>query len=500
MFQTIKNDFLPSIVVFLVAIPLCIGIALACGVSPVAGLLSGIIGGLVVGSLNGCPLMVSGPAAGLIAIVWDIIQSFGLQGLAVCISVAGVIQIIFGLMRVGVFFRAVSPAVIQGMLSGIGALIFFSQFHVMLDAKPQSSGFQNLILLPQAVFDLFGSQGGSQGLMAAMIGLITIAVIVGWSFVPQSLKQVPAVLVGVIVASIFAQVLSLEINFVKTPENLFVLPDLTDANFWNTLDYSGLLLASLGLAFIATTQALLTATATDKLHDGKKTDYNREVLAQGVGNLFSGVLGALPVTGVIVRSAANAQSGGKTRASAIMHAIWILTFILIFPGVLQRIPVCTLAAALVFTGIKLMNPKIAIGLAKHSRVEVFIYFTTTISIFTMGLLQGVLIGFVVALLQVIYKLNYCDVEVEEQESKIILNLKGNATFLALPKIADIMDNLKGGQEVHLQTDDLSFIDHAVIELLHHWESEYQKNGGTTHLQWDKIQTYTKPQLLKQLAT
>ncbi len=494
MLNKIKADILPSIVVFLVAIPLCIGIALACGVSPVAGLLSGIIGGLVVGAINGCPLMVSGPAAGLIAIVWDIINTHGLTGLAVCISVAGLIQMSMGMLKVGVFFRAVSPSVIQGMLSGIGALIFFSQVHVMLDAVPQSSGFSNLLLLPTALYDGLFHSSNPQMHQAAIIGLTTIGVIYFWSYVPEKLKVVPAVLVGVIVGSIVAQTMQWQVNFVQTPKTLFTLPDYTSADFWAKADYLGMMMSSLGLAFIATAQALLTATATDKLHDGDKTDYNREVFAQGVGNVFSGLLGALPVTGVIVRSAANAQSGGKTRVSAILHAIWILTFILIFPSVLGLIPVCTLAAALVYTGLRLMNPKVGIELAKHSRIEMIIYLVTAVCIFAFGLLQGVLIGFVMAVIQVIYKLNHCKISVEKEDNKVTIELKGNATFLALPKIAKVIENTKENQEVKIITSYLNYVDHAILELFTHWESDYHKAGGQVTLDWDDLKTRTRVKL------
>ncbi len=493
--DTIKEDLLPSIVVFLVAIPLCIGIALACGVSPVAGLLSGIVGGLVVGTFSGCPIMVSGPAAGLIAIVWDIINSYGLNGLAFCITLAGLIQIGLGYAKLGILFRAVSPAVVSGMLAGIGALIFFSQFHVMLDAVPVSSGLGNLIALPKAIYNgLFSS--GSESQQAAIIGVITIIVIYAWSFIPKKFKSIPAVLVGVITGSIAAQLLSYNIAHVKTPESLLILPDIYSASFWNEADFLGLIKSALGLGFIATAQALLTATATDKLHSGKKTNYNKEVFAQGVGNVFCGLLGALPLTGVIVRSAANAQSGGKTRASAILHAIWILTFILIFPSVLKLIPVCTLAAALVFTGWKLMNPMVAKDLYSHNSFEAIIYFITAISIFCFGLLNGVIAGFILATLQVVYRLNHCIIDIHKEDKALIVDIHGSATFLTLPKIAAALESVEKNQEVHVLVHDLSYIDHAVLELLMNWETEYQKDGGSVVLEWDHVHHRTEMPITK----
>ena len=497
MIDIIKKDFLPSIVVFLVAVPLCIGIALACGVSPVAGLLSGIIGGLVVGTFSGCPLMLSGPAAGLIAIVWDIINSHGLGGLAVCIALAGVFQVALGVAKLGVMFRAVSPAVIQGMLAGIGALIFFSQFHVMLDALPVSSGIQNLLKLPGSIITAL-KQTGSSHQMAGIVGVITITIIAGWKLVPNNLQKFPAVLIGVVIASTVAQIFSFDISYVKTPESLLILPDIYSSEYWQKADLTGLLIASLGLAFIATAEALLTATATDKLHDGKKTNYNKEVLAQGIGNIFCGFLGALPVTGVIVRSAANTQSGAETRASAVIHAIWILTFILIFPSVLQLIPVSTLAAALVYTGWKLMNPKVARELAAHSKVELVIFLITVLCIFCFGLLNGVIAGFVLAILNVVYSLNHCIIDIHKEDEALVIDIHGSATFLTLPKIAAALEGIEKKQEVHVLVHDLSYIDHAVLELLMTWETEYQKEGGSVVMEWDHVHHRTaKPLTRKQ---
>lgn len=485
MIKSVKVDLLPSIVVFLVAIPLCIGIALACGVSPVAGLLSGIIGGLVVGVFSGCPLMVSGPAAGLIAIVWEIISVHGLTGLALCVSLAGCIQMLFGILKIGVFFRAVSPAVIQGMLTGIGALIFFSQIHVMLDATPKSSGLENLLMTPSAFVELFNF-GESNMHYAGFIGLITITVIYAWSFVPAQLKQVPSVLVGVIVGTAFTHLLAFDLTFVQTPKTLLTFPHFNSENFWAKLDYSGVMISSLGLAFIATAQALLTATATDKLHDGEKTDYNKEVFAQGLGNLVSGLVGALPVTGVIVRSAANAQSGGETRASAIMHSIWILTFILLFPSILGLIPVCTLAAALVYTGGRLMNPETAVKLGEQSKVEAAIYITTAICIFSFGLLQGVLIGFIFAVMQVLYRLNYLSIKVEKLGKQVIVHFHGNATFLTIPKISRMIEGIEARKEVHIRIKRLRYIDHAIVDFLKTWESDYEKSGGQVSVDWQDL--------------
>ena len=197
MRRTWRNDALASVVVFLVALPLCMGIAIASGVPPAAGLVTGIVGGLIVGFFSGAPLQVSGPAAGLSVIVWQLVQTHGVGALGWIVLVAGAVQLVAGLARLGQWFRAVSPAVIHAMLAGIGVLIFASQFHVMVDDAPRGSGLENLLAIPEAVYKGFVPADGSLHFQAAMIGLLTLAVMIGWRpLVPRALRVVPAPLVA----------------------------------------------------------------------------------------------------------------------------------------------------------------------------------------------------------------------------------------------------------------------------------------------------------------
>ena len=277
---------------------------------------------------------------------------------------------------------------------------------------------------------------------------------------------------------------------------MLVFPEIYSSGFWQDADIKGLFISSIGLAFIATAETLLTATATDKLHKGKKTNYNKEVVAQGIGNIFAGLLGGLPITGVLVRSAANTQSGAKTRASTMMHAGWILLFIIVLPNVLSLIPVASLAAALVYTGWKLMNPKVAKELANHSKVELAIYLVTLIGIFCFGLLNGVMAGFILATLNVVYRLNHCEVDIKEEAKSLIVDIHGSATFFTLPKIAAALEGIKKDQEVHVLVHDLAYIDHAVLELLMSWETEYEKDGGSVVLEWDHVHHRTAKPLTR----
>ncbi len=214
-------DALASVVVFLVALPLCMGVAIASGLPPAAGLVTGIVGGIVVGALAGSPLQVSGPAAGLAVMVWQLVQEFGVATLGIIVLLAGVVQIAAGLFRVGQVFRAVSPAVIHGMLAGIGVLIFASQFHVMLDDSPKGSGLQNLISIPAAIKAGLVPVDGSFQHQAAIVGVITIVTVLLWvRFAPKRLRLVPAPLVGVIAGVAAAHSMSFGVKFVNVPDDL----------------------------------------------------------------------------------------------------------------------------------------------------------------------------------------------------------------------------------------------------------------------------------------
>ncbi|HEX5538645.1 MAG TPA: SulP family inorganic anion transporter, partial [Methylophilaceae bacterium] len=379
--ETLGRDMMASVVVFLVALPLCMGIAIASGFPPTAGIVTGIVGGLVVGALSGSPLTVSGPAAGLVVLVAEMGQRFGFGMLAVIILLAGLVQIAAGALRLGVWFRAISPAVIHGMLAGIGILIVGSQFHLMLDRSAAGSGLDNLMGIPHAMLQTLAQHGGN--LWAALIGLLTIAVIVLWSrYAPQRLRMIPGALVGVVLGVLAANGLGLELKFLS---DLFQQPAAFGGLFeirlpgWTDVAAAvdaSLLLAAVSLAFIASAESLLSVTAVDKMHNGPRARYDKELMAQGLGNALCGTLGALPMTGVIVRSTANVQAGAASRMSAILHAVWLLLFVSAFLFTFKYIPVATLAAVLVYTGYKLAYPKVLKELRQYGWTEVAIYAIT----------------------------------------------------------------------------------------------------------------------------
>ena len=499
-FQDFKSDFLASIVVFLVALPLSMGIAIASGAPPAAGLITGIIAGFVVGSLAGSPLLVSGPAAGLAVIVWDIIQTFGMETLGLIVLLAGFLQVLASVFKLGQWFRAVSPAVIHGMLAGIGILIFASQFHVMVDDLPKGTGLDNILTLEEAVWKGLVPGNGPEldhtHYIAARIGVLTILIIFLWNTVtPKKLRVIPAPLVGVALASLEAALQNLEIKYVSIPDNLFSDIQILGISQLSSLLDPSIFMAAVALAFVASVETLLSATAVDQLHPGPRTDYNRELWAQGAGNLFSGLLGALPITGVIVRGSANVQAGARTRASAILHGGWMLLYVALLPNVLEYVPTASLAAVLVFTGYKLMNVHALRELKKYGWGEVAIYAATVITIVVQDLLAGVILGVVLATAKLVYSFAHLKIQAitSPDGKKVTLRLIGSATFLSLPKLADYLEQMAPGIEVHVHFEDLQYVDHACLDLLNNWEKQYVLQGGIVSFDWKQLENrYYQP--------
>jgi MFS superfamily sulfate permease-like transporter len=461
------------------------GISIASGMPPTAGIITGIIGGVIVGFLAGSPLQVSGPAAGLSVLVLQFVQANGVEMLGVVVLFAGILQFAAGTFKLGQWFRAVSPAVIHGMLAGIGVLILVAQFHVMLDGKPVGTGIQNLIAMPGAL--LAAINAGDHHLKAGGIGLLTILTIVGWSYAPKAWRVMPAPLVGVMVAILAAYVLGLsDINYVNVPDNIWSTVAFPTLDNLTRIIEAPILIGAISIAFIASAETLLCATAVDQMHSGERTKYDRELTAQGVGNALCGLLGVLPMTGVIVRSSANVDAGAATRASAILHGVWLLLFASVLPFTLNYIPISALAAVLVYTGYKLAYPKIVPTLQKYGRSEVAIYFITIATIVATNLLLGVVVGLALSLLKLLYAFSHLEVLKEENGNRVDLRLKGAATLIRLPMLARELEQLKPNTKVHVHIGDLDYIDHACIDLLTNWDRQHKISGGSLEIEWDGL--------------
>ena len=484
------HDLLASVVVFLVALPLCMGIAIASGVPPAAGLITGIIGGLVTGALAGCPLQVSGPAAGLAVLVYELVQKFGFAGLAPIVVIAGLLQFGAGLLKVGQLFRAMAPAVIYGMLAGIGILIFGAQFHVMVDDKPRENGLQNLLSIPSAIQKGIFPVDGSSHHIAAILGLVTIAIILGWAkLAPKKLKWVPGALVAVLVATAAAQLLKMPVRYVNLPDNLLASISLPPLTAFTSLTPE-ILLAAVTIAFVASAETLLSAAAVDQMHDGPRTDYDKELRAQGVGNLLAGLAGGLPMTGVIVRSATNVAAGARSRRSTMMHGLWLLILVAAVPWVLRMVPTASLAAVLVYTGYKLVNPQNIRTLKRYGIAPVAIYAITVITIVSTDLLTGILVGIASSVLKILYALTHMEIRTarDEVRNRIDLHILGAATFVRLPKLVDALDSLPGDAEVHVHLQRLNYIDHACMDALANWERQRSNRGAVTVIEREELMT------------
>lgn len=514
-FGSFREDFLASIVVFLVALPLCIGIAVAVGVSPTRALITGIIGGAVVGFFSGSPLQVSGPAAGLFVIVADLIargkesfasriesgaiidtdvDTYSMMVLGTAVLLAGIVQVVAGKMRLGQWFRAVSPAVIKGMLAGIGFLILVSQFHVMLDHVAQwnghkaHGGLQYLATIPEAIKKCFSTDTTKNHHLAALTGIITIACLIIWPMIaPKKLKLVPAALVAIVVATLTANLTGLEIQKIEVSGNLLADTTLPTSMTWFKLLLDPLVIkGALVIALIASAETLLCATAVDQMHMGERTNYDKELSAQGVGNIACGLVGALPMTGVIVRSSANVASGAKTRYSTILHGFWLLIFVALLPQVLGFIPRAALGALLVHIGIKLLNLKQIPPLWKTSRSEVAIFAATFLVIVCEDLLVGVVVGIMLSAAKLLYRFSHLELQLTEKDNVCHLEMQGAATFLRLPLLAATLENVPDSAELHVDFKHLSYVDHACLDLLMNWQKQHEGQGGKLVIDWSSL--------------
>ncbi|WP_029935806.1 SulP family inorganic anion transporter [Sphingomonas sp. UNC305MFCol5.2] len=473
------RDLTASIVVFLVAMPLCMGIAVASGVSPEKGLITGIIGGLVVGALAGSPLQVSGPAAGLAVIVFELVRDQGLSALGPILMLAGLIQVVAGIFRLGGWFRAISPAVVHGMLAGIGVLIVIGQFHVLFDSKPLPSGLENLAAMPGRLLGLSPNMAAAE--IALALALVTIGVMLGWEkWRPTALKLVPGALMGVMASTLLAFALGLDVTRVVVPENIAAAIALPDAGAFSILLNPSVIGAAFAIAFIASAETLLSAAAVDRMHDGVRTNYNKELRAQGVGNLLCGAAGALPMTGVIVRSSANVQAGATTRLSTMLHGVWILGFVALLPWLLREIPMAALGAVLVVTGARLVNFSHAKHLLRdYGVLPAMIWAVTLTLVVVEDLLTGVLVGIALSMVELLPHFRRLRLRVEQSEEAEghTLALDGAATFLALPKLSERLDGLPRQAPVRIDFSRCSAIDHTCSELLKDWLQRRRASGG-----------------------
>ncbi|MGI5458863.1 SulP family inorganic anion transporter [Streptomyces sp. CA-249302] len=469
----LRQDFAASLVVFLVALPLCVGVAVASGVPAELGLVTGIVGGIVTGLMRGSSLQVSGPAAGLTVLVFEAVREFGLPALGVIVLAAGALQVLMGVLRLGRWFRAISVSVVEGMLAGIGLVLIAGQLYAMADTKAPASGLDKIARLPGALVDALGR---TDALASVALGVATIAVLVLWKRMPKQVRTVPGPLAAVALATLAALLFSLPVATVEVHGLLgSIQPPPLSA--FAELASVGLLGTIVAFTLIASAESLFSAAAVDRLHDGPRTEYDRELIAQGAGNALCGVLGALPMTAVIVRSAANVQAGARTKASRVMHGVWLLLFAALLPGVLAYIPIPALAGILVYSGAKLIPVREIVSLWREHRGEALILVVTAVSIVAVSMFEGVLIGLALAVAKTAWEASHLKLEViDKGAGPVQAYLSGNATFLRLPKILDSLEALPQDRPVELDLSGLHHLDHACRTALENWAERHSAVG------------------------
>ncbi|GAA1460482.1 SulP family inorganic anion transporter [Williamsia maris] len=470
--DVVRYDVPASLVVFLVALPLSLGIAIASGAPVMAGLIAAVVGGIVAGSLGGAPLQVSGPAAGLTVVVAELIANFGFKVTCFITVGAGMLQIVFGLSRIAQAALAIAPVVVHAMLAGIGITIALQQIHVLLGGQSQSSAMENLTALPGSIIDLHWAD--------LLIGGLVVAVMLTWPTLPAKVRKVPGPLVAIVGATLITMFAGLNIDKISIDGNFFdalALPELPSGN------WGAVVLGVLTVALIASVESLLSAVAVDKMHTGPRSDFNREMLGQGSANMISGMAGGLPVTGVIVRSSTNVASGARTRASAILHGVWILIFSVLLTALVEQIPMAALAGLLVVIGIQLVKTahmKLALKTG-----DLWVYVITVLAVVFLNLLEGVGIGLAIAVLIVVWRVVRAQITSApigtEASRQWQITIHGSLSFLALPRLSKALGRVPAQARVTINLD-TDFLDNAASEMIEDWKWAHEANGGTVAIE------------------
>ncbi|MFJ8148986.1 SulP family inorganic anion transporter [Streptomyces sp. NPDC096048] len=472
-FPHLRQDFTASLVVFLVALPLCVGVAVASGVPAELGLVTGIVGGIVTGLLPGSSLQVSGPAAGLTVLVFGAVDEYGLPALGVIVLAAGLLQLAMGALKLGGWFRAISLSVVEGMLAGIGLVLIAGQLYSAAGIEAPASGIDKITGLPGAAVDALGS---TEALTSLALGAGTVAVLVLWRRLPKRVRTVPGALAAVGLATAVTAVFGLSVATVEVNGLLdSVQPPGADA--FGELASVGILGTIVAFTLIASAESLFSAAAVDRLHNGPRTEYNKELMAQGAGNTVCGLLGALPMTAVIVRSSANVSAGARTKASRVMHGVWLLLFAALLPSVLALIPLPALAGILVHAGWKLIPFRSIVPLWRDHRGEALILVVTAVSIVAVNMFEGVLIGLALSVVKTAWEASHLKLEVVDKGAgPVQAHLSGNATFLRLPKILESLEALPQDRPVELDLSGLHHLDHACRTALENWAERHSATG------------------------
>ncbi|WP_027150296.1 SulP family inorganic anion transporter [Methylobacter tundripaludum] len=502
-----RSDLLSGFLVFLIALPLCLGISMASGFPPSAGIITAIIGGMLVSRINGSFITINGPAAGLIVVVLSAVQELG-EGDAMAgyryalaaIVVASVIQILMGVFKAGRLSSFFPASVVHGMLAAIGIIIMAKQIHVMLGTTPEkgSSLFSTIAQIPHSLLNLNHE--------IAIIGFTGLAILIIWSILKNpTLKMIPAPLIVVLAGMGLARYFDLEHEhmylflpdahflshheetvgpkfLVAISENFmssFYFPDFSKfatVEFWE---------AVVSISLVGSLESLLSAMAVDKLDPYKRhSNLDRDLTAVGAGNLVAGLIGGLPMIAEIVRSSANVNNGAKTQWANFFHGSFMLLFVVLFPRLIHSIPLAALAALLVYTGFRLASPKEFAKVMGVGKEQLFMFVVTIIGVLATDLLIGVAIGIVTKFtihmlrgvrLNNLFKIHFV-IEPKDADS-VVVSIVGAAIFSNFMSLKTALANLENGKTVIFQLNNAYLIDHTVMEFIHGFQHNYEGQGG-----------------------
>ncbi|MGW2084671.1 SulP family inorganic anion transporter [Streptomyces sp. NPDC001880] len=491
-FRITGADLSASITVFLLAVPMSLGLAVAMDAPLEAGLISAAIGGIVAGLLGGTPLQVSGPSAGLTVVTAELIHTYGWRTTCAITIGAGLLQILLGSLRAARSALVVSPAIVHGTLAGIGVAIALAQLHIVLGGSPQSSAVANTLALPDQLVRVSPA--------APLIGVLTIAVLVLWPRIPgrigSGVRRIPAALAAVVTATAVAAIAAPGIARVDLPSwRSHALPEMPHG------PVLALATAVFTVMLVASLESLLAAMAVDKLSaspshsapaaasatpsgspgsaasptlPARRSDLDRELRAQGIANTLSGLVGGLAVSGGAVRSSANVRAGATGRASTVLHGVWVLLATGLLVTALEWIPLAALAALVMMVGIKMVSFAHIRNVHKHR--EVLVYGATITGVILFGVLKGVAIGIAVAVAVALHRLARTRITVTDQGGQHLVVVQGQLTFLAVPRLSRTLGQLPQGSDAVVELDGF-FMDHAAYEAIQDWSTAQTAHGG-----------------------
>ncbi len=509
-----RNDLLSGFLVFLIALPLCLGISMASGFPPSAGIITAIIGGMVVSRCNGSFMTINGPAAGLIVVVYDAVQSLG-EGDAMAgyryalaaIVVASVIQILLGVFKAGRLSSFFPASVVHGMLAAIGIIIMAKQIHVVLGVTPEKGSLISTIAqIPHSFANL--------NLEIAIIGFSGLVILIIWSLLQnKTLKMIPAPLLVVLMGMFFSHYFDLEHQhiYLLHPDHPYMQPEHLDSdevgpkflvaiseNFTSSFyfpDFGKLFTlefweAVVAIALVGSLESLLSAMAVDKLDPYKRhSNLNKDLTAVGVGNLVAGSIGGLPMIAEIVRSSANVNNGAKTQWANFFHGSFLLIFVVFFPHLIHSIPLAALASLLVFTGFRLASPREFANVMGIGKEQLFIFIATIIGVIATDLLVGVAIGILVKLAihllhgakpNNLFKIRFT--QTAQADGSILIHIEGAAIFSNFLTLKEALSQIEGGKTLIFEKSAVTLIDHTVMEFFHEFQHDYESHGGHCEFQ------------------